>query len=160
MGLTIHYKLETNTSSPDDARKLVEQLRQKALDLPFKEVGEIIDLGGDEADFEKQSKDSAHRWLLIQAEGSVPKGGTYHRVKPSRIIAFSTWPGDGSEPANFGTGRLPENHRGSGKEASDRPCPVVVVFLLQNAVRFKPGMRRRRELPSLPPGRRRTPRSR
>ncbi len=37
MGLTIHYSLQANTSSPKKARQLVEQLRQRALDrtCPF-----------------------------------------------------------------------------------------------------------------------------
>ncbi len=50
MGLTIHYSLQTKSNNPEN---LLERLRQKALDLPFKEVGDIIDLKGDKADYEK-----------------------------------------------------------------------------------------------------------
>ena len=39
MGLTIHYTLKSSTKSIVQARKLVKTLRQKTLDLPFKEVG-------------------------------------------------------------------------------------------------------------------------
>ena len=44
MGLTIHYQLQSASRSPAKARQLVEQVRQKALDLPFKEVGEIVEV--------------------------------------------------------------------------------------------------------------------
>jgi hypothetical protein len=42
MGLTIHYQLAT-TGDEAHARKLVQQLRQAALDLPFQHVGEIVE---------------------------------------------------------------------------------------------------------------------
>jgi hypothetical protein len=42
MGLTIHYQLAV-TGDEAHARKLVEQLRQVALDLPFERVGEIVE---------------------------------------------------------------------------------------------------------------------
>ena len=158
MGLTIHFKLETNTSSPDDARKLVEQLRQKALDLPFKEVGEISTSAATKPT-SRSKQGQRHRWLLIRAEGSVPKGGTYRRVKPIRIIAFSTWPGDGSEPANSGwpSTRKPSRFRERSFGPAlprGRGLPSAKRSTLQtrNAAAS--------ELPSLPPGRRRTPRSR
>jgi hypothetical protein len=42
MSLTIHYQLAT-TGDEAHARKLVQQLRQAALDLPFLYVGEIAE---------------------------------------------------------------------------------------------------------------------
>ena len=42
MGLTIHYQL-TTTGDQAQARKLVQQLHQAALDLPFQHVGEIVE---------------------------------------------------------------------------------------------------------------------
>ena len=42
MGLTIRYQLAT-TGDQDQARKLLQQLRQAALDLPFQHVGEIVE---------------------------------------------------------------------------------------------------------------------
>ena len=50
MGLTIHYELTTITGDEAQARKLVEQLRQAALDLPFKHVGEIVEFRGNQCD--------------------------------------------------------------------------------------------------------------
>ena len=50
MGLTVHYELQSTSDSPKKARQLLEQLRQKALDLPFKEVGEIVEFSGEGTD--------------------------------------------------------------------------------------------------------------
>jgi hypothetical protein len=106
MGLTIHYELQAATRSPKIARQFVVQLRQKALDLPFKEVGEVIDLGREE--IETLDRENPFRWLMIQAEGSVEQGDFHYRVKPLRVIAFSAQPGDGSEEANFGLAVFPK----------------------------------------------------
>lgn len=38
MGLTIHYSIRSTANSTDDARALVERMRQLALDLPFDSV--------------------------------------------------------------------------------------------------------------------------
>ena len=70
MGLTIHYKLKAKGTDAT-ARKLVEALHQAAHDLPFKEVGDIVDLAGDECDYDKREQEDPLRWLLIQAQGSV-----------------------------------------------------------------------------------------
>jgi hypothetical protein len=93
MGLTIHYSLALKSRSAAKARQVVEALRQRALTLPLKTVGEIIDVSGDAADFEKLPRSDPQRWLLCQANSyAIPK----------RVVAFSTYPGDGSEQANFG----------------------------------------------------------
>ena len=66
MGLTIHYKLKAK-GTVAAAKKLVESLHQQAHDLPLKEVGNIVDLAGDDCDYEKREKDDPLRWLLIQS---------------------------------------------------------------------------------------------
>jgi hypothetical protein len=66
MGLTIHYQL-TTTGNEAHARKLVQQLSQAALDLPFQHVGEIIEFQGDQCDWKQRPDDDPYRWLLIQA---------------------------------------------------------------------------------------------
>lgn len=109
MGLTINYSL---SSSAKNAHRLVEQMRQLALDLPFESVGEIVSLEGDDCDFETQRGrvDEDRLWLLIQATQHVRLPWSERisvSVKPSRIIAFSTWPGPGSEAANFGLCQYP-----------------------------------------------------
>lgn len=108
MGLTIHYSLKLKSGGHAEARQAVEQLRQKALDLPFKQVGEIVEVEGDEADHEKLAGDNPNIWLLIQSCRYLEQDGGYVRVPPNHIIAFPTLPGDGSEQANFGLATYPE----------------------------------------------------
>jgi hypothetical protein len=66
IGLTIHYQLATKDDEAH-ARKLVQQLRQAALDLPFQHVGEIVELRGGQCDWEQRPDDDPHRWLLVQS---------------------------------------------------------------------------------------------
>ncbi len=111
MGLTIHYSLRSTTRSPNQAREMMDQLHGRALDLPFEQVDDIVELSGPECDFENHEQDSPHRWLLIQAGQYVERsadGGSYsYKVVPTHVIAFETVPGDGCEPANFGLCRYP-----------------------------------------------------
>jgi len=111
MGLTIHYQLAT-TGDEAHSRKLVQQLRQAALDLPFQHVGEIVEFQGGQCDWEQRPDDDPYRWLLIQAGTHIAlpvspsekrQGVTRHLdVRPLHVIAFETEPGDGCEAANFG----------------------------------------------------------
>lgn len=118
MGLTIHYTLEYNGDNPASARQIVEQLRQKALDLPFKQVGEIIEVEGEQADSDTLEKDDANLWLLIQAGRYIQREDHFHRVQPQRLIAFRTLPGDGSEEANFGLATYPSSIEIDGETVS------------------------------------------
>jgi len=52
MGLTIHYELRSDATSPEQARPLVVQLRQAALDLAVWEVGEVMESSGPACDFQ------------------------------------------------------------------------------------------------------------
>jgi hypothetical protein len=70
MGLTIHYELAA-TGDEANARKLVQQLRQAALDLPFQHVGGIVEFRGDECDWKQRPDDDPYRWLLIQARTDI-----------------------------------------------------------------------------------------
>lgn len=115
MGLTIHYQLESRTRSPQKARRLIEQLRSKALDLPFKQVGELVDLSGAEADFEKAPRGSPNNWLLIQAGQYLEIDNYHYTVAPEHLLAFSTLPADGSEQANFGLAVYPKTLEVQGK---------------------------------------------
>lgn len=102
MGLTIHYKLHSDTRRATEARRLVEELRKRAFDLPFAEVGEIVELTGDACDHEKLDRDDPNRWMLIQAGQYVEREGIHYHIEPKHVIAFSTDPGDDCEQANFG----------------------------------------------------------
>jgi len=107
MGLTIHYDLHSDTHSPREARRLVEELRKKALNLPFAEVGEVIEVHGDACDFERYDRDNPLRWLVSQAGGWFEREGIHYRVMPKQVIMFSTSPGEGCEDANFGLAIYP-----------------------------------------------------
>ena len=107
MGLTIHYDLKADTRSPTKARRLVDDLRCKALDLPFQEVDEVVEFSGEEADFNKVDRDDPNRWCLIQSSRHVNVGDRCYTVMPTRLIAFSTYPGEGCEQANFGLATYP-----------------------------------------------------
>ena len=100
MGLTIHYDLKTSLMKPQDVRKLVEAIRQHALDLPFKEVGEVKLFQGPETSWD--NKDDEDRWLKIQSAGHLSEGRTHYTIPAMNIVALSTWPGEGCEEANFG----------------------------------------------------------
>ncbi len=115
MGLTIHYALHAQIRSPRRAKELMEQLRSRALDLPFKEVDEVVELTGRECDFTNRDRDDPLRWLLTQARQLVVDGEQYHLVQPDQLVAFSTWPGEGCEQANFGLGVYPKTVERDGK---------------------------------------------
>jgi hypothetical protein len=116
MGLTIHYSFKAQGSDAQ-ARALVDALHQTAQDLPFKELGQVVELAGEQCDADKRAFDDRLRWLLIQATGSAefkPRDrswnagySTWYNVAPSRLIAFDTWPGEGCEAANFGLCQYP-----------------------------------------------------
>jgi hypothetical protein len=105
MGLTIHYDLKTSHSKPQDVRKLVEAIRQHALDLPFKEVGEVQQFDGQDTGWDR--KDDPDRWLKIQSAGHVSNNRSHYTIPATNIVALSTWPGEGCEPANFGFCKYP-----------------------------------------------------
>lgn len=110
MGLTIHYRFKAPGKEIRAARTFIEAMRSKALDLPFKEVGEIVDLQGDAADFNRAGRDNPNFWMLIQAQRHLepvpirgrPDMKRHYSVSPKRVIAFSAWPGEGCEEANIG----------------------------------------------------------
>jgi hypothetical protein len=108
MGLTIHYSLQTRIRSDKRALELMGQLRSRALDLPFKRVGEVVELSGHECDYQGRDPNDPLRWLLKQAGHYVIDGDEHYEVRPEQLVAFSTWPGEGSEEANFGLGLYPE----------------------------------------------------
>lgn len=116
MGLTIHYSFKPECRSPQAAREMVEQLRRKALDLPFLQVGEIVEVEGDSADFEQLDRDAPNLWLLIQSSRFVERDGQLFQVKPKHIIAFRTLPREGSEEANFGLAAYPPTIEADGKD--------------------------------------------
>ena len=113
MGLTIHYRLQAKGPEAH-ARKLVNSLHQAAQDLPFKQLGPLVELSGDDCRYDRRKQDDPLRWLLIQAQESVslkhlPGESEYSsiHVTPLQMIAFTAWPGEGCEEANIGLCRFP-----------------------------------------------------
>ena len=113
MGLTIHYQLKAK-GNETDARRLVTSLHQAAHDLPFQELGEIVEVSGDGCDYNQRTREDPLRWLLIQAQASVslehlPGESKFssRRISPTRMIAFTAWPGEGCETSNFGLCQYP-----------------------------------------------------
>jgi hypothetical protein len=79
MGLTIHYSLKSKLTDANQVNQTVHRMRQLALDLPFEEVGEIVDLKGQQCDTEARRKELQNGdekneslfWLMIQAGQSI-----------------------------------------------------------------------------------------
>src|SRR5712691_11509928 len=103
MGLTIHYSLKSNQDA-EQVKQTVYKMRQLALDLPFEEVGEIVELQGEECNTEARRAESKNGdekneslfWLLIQAGQHIQCPWNKHisrTINPTRIIAFNTFPG-------------------------------------------------------------------
>jgi hypothetical protein len=106
MGLTIHYSLQSEAASRTAARRQIEQLRQRASELPMQHVGEVVELGGEDCNLDG-CDDPELRWLLVQAGQIVRRDDRYLRVEPRQVIAFTALPGEGCEAANFGLCRYP-----------------------------------------------------
>ncbi len=122
MGLTIHYSLKYG-GNLRDARDVVRRMQSRARDLPFAKVGPVVEISGDECDYERRPQKDPRRWLLVQAghylDLPVKKGIHYRvHVSPTHLIAFDTLPGEGSEQANFGLCKYPATI-----EASDSRRP-------------------------------------
>jgi hypothetical protein len=126
MGLTIHYALHAQMQSPRQAKELMEKLRSKALDLSFTEVGEVVELAGRECDSGDRNHDDPLRWLLTQAKQIVVVGDQYHLVQPDQVVAFSTWPGEGCEQANFGLAIYPKTSEVQDRSGSTGALPTGI----------------------------------
>ena len=110
MSSTILYRLLSPAADAKEAGDIVERLRQRALDLPFESVGEIVELTGKDCDYERVDREHPQLWLLLQTRQLLAdplEPLRHHAVIPLHIIAFSCQPGPGCEQANFGLTRYP-----------------------------------------------------
>lgn len=125
MGLTIHYSLSLPAKTTvQEVRQKLGTLRQHCLDLPFQEVGELMEFKGEETNFQKRDREDPLRWFLCQADTTVHfeynrtgkpvpvqgwADGSYGRsVLPEHVIGFSCYPGNGCEESNVGLSRFPK----------------------------------------------------
>ncbi|MBI2193143.1 MAG: hypothetical protein HYU36_14280 [Planctomycetes bacterium] len=116
MGLTIRYKLRTSTTSITKVRELVGQLRQRALDLSFKKVGEIVEVEGEACDYERRGRDDPLLSLLIDSNQYIERARCFYTVQARHVIAFSAWAGEGCEQSGFGLSLYPPSlQTGSSK---------------------------------------------
>ena len=80
------------------------------LTCPLQRSGRSSTSSGKACDFDQLDRDDPNRWLLIQAGQYVDDPLDSHvsySLAPTRVIAFSTWPGEGCEEANFGLCHYP-----------------------------------------------------
>jgi len=124
MGLTIHYDVKppAHIRKAKDVLAAVEELRQRAMDLPFEECDDqLVHLLGKDCAVEpdrKTDKDDPTRWLKIQASECIAVADdspTDCHVVPSEIVAFGCWPGAGCEALNIGCCRYPQTISMNGK---------------------------------------------
>ena len=108
MGLTIHYQLNAPDMDAERARQLVQRLRHRARDLPFQEVGDIVERSGEPLKARQADGDHPDDWLIFDGCATVKSDDFRVRVLPEHAIAFMTMPGEGSEPANFGLAMYPK----------------------------------------------------
>jgi hypothetical protein len=99
MSVRIYYEFKSSENDPALARKQVDELRQRALRLPFKHVGKIRVLTGDKGVYE-QGCDKLHSLAAMNRNGvNEPL------FQPMEIIAFEVSLLNGCEPAWFGLRR-------------------------------------------------------
>jgi len=124
MGLTVHYSIRTREKSSRCAARLVEQMRELALALPFEAVGGIVHLEGDECHADAWAgRDGFLACLVRQAAIPIRVPWACKRVRhelgttaictrsleaaPLELFAFWLTPGAGCEPARIGLARYP-----------------------------------------------------
>ena len=105
MGLTLHYRLNVATTSSRVARELVEQLRDRALSLPFETVGplEMVESPKDRSPWDD---DAPLLWL--DSFEMLIRGEDCYDIPPRRGFAFFVDPGPGCETASFGLAEYPK----------------------------------------------------
>jgi hypothetical protein len=76
--LTIHYGLTTDSTDVDAVRSIVKRIHQLARQLPFQEVGAVVEFQDQECGYD--DRDDPRRWLKIQASQYVQDAENYfHR---------------------------------------------------------------------------------
>lgn len=103
MGLTIHYEFKLDSASVEGAREKIAALRNLALKLPFAEVGELVEIQGEECRVDSENTEDPHVFLKLRAGKFIClESDSYSMLDPTYLIAFNTMPGEGCESAAFG----------------------------------------------------------
>jgi hypothetical protein len=109
MGLTINWNWQ-GPQSKDESQAIIGQLRQRALDLPFESVSEIVHFEGDDARFDRGSQNDEFQWLKLQARQAIwnEAYAVGRDCIPLEIIGFEIAVAPGSEPMNVILARYPK----------------------------------------------------
>jgi hypothetical protein len=111
MGLTIHYNMQSRARANERVYKLVEQMRQFALDFPFEHVDNQVQ------HLEPKICQIPLDELRGRPEFDLILDGTTYvdvnknrsvQVQPLEMFVFNTIPGPGSEWATFGLAKYPK----------------------------------------------------
>ncbi len=105
MGLTVHYQLRVETASSRAAKQIVNQLRERALMLPFDLVGplEIVETVPGSSPWDD---DAPPLWL--DSIEDLCRGEDSYDIPPLHGFAFTVIPGPGCESASFGLAEYPK----------------------------------------------------
>lgn len=98
MGLTIHWSFQ-GPQTKSEAKGIIETMRQRAMDLPFESVGDIVHFNGKDAQYEYDPLNGKFRWLKIQARETIwNKDATIGWDCPAKeILGFQINVAPGSE---------------------------------------------------------------
>ena len=109
MGLTIHWNWH-GPKSRNEAKAVVEKMRQRALDLPFESVSEVVQFEGDDARFDLAKRDDEFGWLKVQSRQSVwnKEGTVGWDCLPKEIVGLQILVAPGSEPMEVILGTYPK----------------------------------------------------
>lgn len=109
MGLTIHWHFQGPKTKPE-AQAIIEKMRQRAMDLPFVSVSEVVHFKGKKAQF-SQDQNEPFRWLKIQSRETVwtDEGRTGWDCPATEIVGFEILVAPGSEPMNIFLATYPKS---------------------------------------------------
>ena len=108
MGLSIHYELQSDACRACKARRLVEELRHRAIDIRRYWVRNVVDWKGDDCGC-KAHRTARWKRLAAQATRWVERKGVRISVRPERMIGFPLVLGEGAEQATFALAMYPES---------------------------------------------------
>ena len=70
MGLTIHWSFQ-GPQKKSEATAIIDKLRERAMDLPFESVGDVVRFKGKDAQFDNDPPDSLYTWFKLQAGETI-----------------------------------------------------------------------------------------
>lgn len=104
MGLTLSYSLLLESACREEVREKIGALRRLAADLPFKELGELVELEGDACRLQDDDPNERVKFgaMTLEDYGEIHKGE--YAAVPSclQLIGFRVFAGDGCSSCTFG----------------------------------------------------------